>query len=62
MQGHRLPATLDVTGLNPDSGKINLIKIEKISKGFLTLKKSASLQGKKGRLSWYKKHYQTLLH
>jgi hypothetical protein len=29
MQGHRLPATLEVTGSNPGPGKINLIKIEK---------------------------------
>jgi hypothetical protein len=29
MQGHRLPATLEVTGLNPGPGRINLIKIEK---------------------------------
>ncbi len=29
MQGHHLPATLEVTGSNPDPGKINLIKIEK---------------------------------
>ncbi len=26
MQGHRLPATLEVTGLNPGPGKINLNK------------------------------------
>jgi hypothetical protein len=26
MQGHRLPATLEVTGSNPGPGKINLIK------------------------------------
>jgi hypothetical protein len=26
MQGHRLPATLEVTGSNPGQGKINLIK------------------------------------
>jgi hypothetical protein len=25
MQGHRLPATLEVTGSNPGPGKINLI-------------------------------------
>ncbi len=38
MQGHRLPATLEVTGSNPGPCKINLIKIEKKpSKGFLTL-------------------------
>ncbi len=29
MQGHRLPATLEVTGSNPGTSKINLIKIEK---------------------------------
>ncbi len=29
MQGHRLPATLEVTGSNPGPGNINLIKIEK---------------------------------
>jgi hypothetical protein len=51
MQGHRLPATLEVTGSNPGPGKLSLIKIEKTSMGFLTLKKSTSLQGKKGRLS-----------
>ncbi len=50
--GHRLPVTLEVTGSNPGPGKINLIKIEKkTSTGFLTLIKSTSLQGKKGRLS-----------
>jgi hypothetical protein len=48
----RLPATLEVTGLNPGPGKINLIKIEKKpSTGFLTLIQSTSLQGKKRRLS-----------
>jgi hypothetical protein len=26
MQGHRLPATLEVTGSNPGPGKINLIE------------------------------------
>ena len=31
MQGHRLPATLEVTGSNPGPGKINLI--EKNNKG-----------------------------
>jgi hypothetical protein len=51
MQGHCLPATLEVTGSNPVPGKINLIKIEKTSKGFLTPRKSATLRGKKGRLS-----------
>ncbi len=39
MQGHRLPATLEVTGSNPGPGKINLIKIEKTSMGFPILKK-----------------------
>jgi hypothetical protein len=29
MQGHHLPATLEVIGSNPDPGKIKLIKIEK---------------------------------
>ncbi len=29
MQGHCLPATLEVTGSNPGTGKINLNKIEK---------------------------------
>ncbi len=33
MQGHRLPATLEVTGLNPGQGKINLIIIEKNTNG-----------------------------
>jgi hypothetical protein len=37
MQGHHLLAILEVTGLNPGPGKINLIKMEK--NGFLTLKK-----------------------
>jgi hypothetical protein len=26
MQGHRLPATLEATGLNPGQGKINFIE------------------------------------
>jgi hypothetical protein len=43
--------TLEVTGSNPGPAKINLIKNEKTSTGFLTLKKFTSLQGKKGRLS-----------
>jgi hypothetical protein len=38
---HHLPATIEVTGLNPGPGKINLIKIEKTPT--LTLKKSTSL-------------------
>jgi hypothetical protein len=42
MQGHRLPATLEVTGSNPGPGKINLIE-KKPPTGFLTLKKSTSL-------------------
>jgi hypothetical protein len=33
MQGHRLPATLEVTGSNPGPGKINILKIEKNIKG-----------------------------
>ncbi len=50
---------LEVTGSNPGPGKINLIKKlkKKPPTGFLTLKKSTSLQGIKGRLSYYKKHY-----
>jgi hypothetical protein len=36
MQGHRLPATLEVTGLNLSPGKINLIKIEKNINGHLS--------------------------
>ena len=55
MLGHRLFAILDmleVTRLNPGPGKINLIKkLKKTPKGFLTLKKSTSLRGIKGRLS-----------
>ncbi len=48
MQGHRLPATPEITGSNPGPGKINLIKIEKkTSTGFLTLIKFTSLQGNK---------------
>jgi hypothetical protein len=43
MQGHRLPAALEVTGWNPGPGKINLNKkIEKTPTGFLTLKNSPS--------------------
>jgi hypothetical protein len=58
MQGHLLPANLKVTGSNPGPGKINIIKIEKKhQRRFLTLIKSTSLLGKKGRLSWYKNHY-----
>ncbi len=45
MQGHRLPAPLEVTGSNPGPGKINLIKIEKKPTGFLTIKKSTFLRG-----------------
>ncbi len=37
MQGHRLPATLEVTGSNPGPGKINLI--EKNAKGIPDSKK-----------------------
>jgi hypothetical protein len=60
MQGHRLPATLEVIGSNPCPGKINLIKIEKTLTGFLTLKKSTSLRGKKNIWVSIKsiKHYQ----
>ncbi len=53
MQGHRLPAIprgidmLEVTGSNPGPGKINLIRLKKHQRGFLTLKKSTSLWGKK---------------
>ncbi len=46
MQGHRLPATLEVTGSNPGPGKINSIE-KKPSTGFLTLNKSTSIRGKK---------------
>jgi hypothetical protein len=42
MQGHRLPAILEVTGSNPGPGKINLIE-KKTPTGFLTLKKSTYL-------------------
>jgi hypothetical protein len=43
---------LEVTVSNPSPGKIKLIKIgKKAPTGFLTLKKSTSLQGIKGRLS-----------
>jgi hypothetical protein len=38
MQGHPLPATLEVTGSNPGPDNINLIK--KTPTGFLTVKKS----------------------
>ncbi len=41
MQGHHLPATLEVTGSNPGPGKIYNI-VEK--NGFLTLNKSNSLK------------------
>jgi hypothetical protein len=43
---------LEVTGSNPGPGKINVIKkLKKTPTGFLTLKKSTSLRGIKGRLS-----------
>jgi hypothetical protein len=52
LQGHRLPETLEVTGLNPGQGKNTLIKIEKNApKGFLTLKKVHLSTRKKGHLS-----------
>ncbi len=57
MQGHRLPATLEVTGSRSGPGKINLIKIKKTSTGFLTLIKSGSLKGKKDARVSIKKHY-----
>jgi hypothetical protein len=43
---------LELTGSIPCPGKINLIKkLKKITTGFLTLRKSTSLQGIKGHLS-----------
>ncbi len=41
MQGHRLPATLEVTGSNPGPGKINLI--EKNTNGIPDSKKNPPL-------------------
>ncbi len=59
MQGHRLPATLQVTGLNPGrpACKIDLINIEKTSSGFLTLEKVHSLYKEKRTFELDKKHY-----
>jgi hypothetical protein len=51
MQGHHLPATLEVTGSNPGPGKINLIKIEKTSNGIPDSKKVHLSTRKKGRFS-----------
>jgi hypothetical protein len=47
MQGHRLTATLKVTGSNPGPGKINLIKIGKNTNGIPDSKKVHLSMGKK---------------
>ncbi len=50
MQGHCLPATLEITGSNPGTGTINWNKNWKKPMGFLNLKKSTFLW-EKGHLS-----------
>ncbi len=47
---------LEVTSLNPGSGKINLIKLKKTPPGFLTLK-SSSLYEEKRTFELVRKHY-----
>ncbi len=51
MQGHCLPATLEVTGSNPGPGKINVIKLKKKHQRNSRLLKVHLSMRKKGHLS-----------